>query len=76
MAMATPKSRLSISGQLLVLVLATKAAKAPANIIPSMPMLTMPVRSQRMPQSAPNTSGTLARRVKLSALTPKSTRSH
>ena len=71
----TPKLRLAMSGQLLVATLATNAAKAPANIMPSMPMLMMPVRSQRMPLSAPRASGTVARSVKLSALTPKSTRS-
>ena len=43
--------------------------------MPSMPMLMMPVRSQRMPQRAPRINGTLARRVKLSALTPKKMRS-
>ena len=64
-ATATPNSRLPISGQPLVATLATKAAKAPASIMPSMPMLMMPVRSQKMPQSAPRISGTLARKVKL-----------
>ena len=60
----------------MVFVLATNAAKAPASIMPSMPMLMIPVRSQRMPHMAPRMSGTLARSVKLSALMPKKTRIH
>ena len=56
-ATAALKMRLTMSGQWLVLVLATKPAKAPASIMPSMPMLMMPDRSQRMPLSAPSTRG-------------------
>ena len=72
-AAATPMARLPASGQPLVATFATKAANAPASIMPSMPMLMMPVRSQSIPHSAPSTRGTEARNVKFKALTPNST---
>lgn len=65
-----------MSGQWLVLVLGRKGGEGPGQHHALNANVDDARALARMPQSAPSTSGTLARRVKLSALTPNNTRSH